>query len=242
MFDRVFAISICDYTLCEDEDAAAAFAMLSLKTYECFNGDENTVVVQLAKADGVFKKPVETMTDVEKWLAFLRSADDPKRMAIVDEIAESKEEIKMAVQELNAISRDPKERLEYFLRQVQADKEREKTRGLTLEQRVESFIEGEKKERYNNAVKMIKKGFDNQFIQEIIELTDKEIDDIRKEIEAEKESAKTENFIEVNRVAIKMIQQGHSNQSIGYLLELSENEIEDLRKKAETGNENANDN
>jgi predicted transposase/invertase (TIGR01784 family) len=68
------------------------------------------VFVELSKLGKIIKKPIDEMSTLEKWAIFLQYADKPKQRELVEKIAESKGEIKMALDTLIHVSQDERER------------------------------------------------------------------------------------------------------------------------------------
>jgi len=78
----------------------------------------HVVFVELNKLGEVMKKPVADMTDLEKWVVFLRYASDTKRLEKVNRVIESKEALQMAGDLLMSISQDERERAVFRSRRM----------------------------------------------------------------------------------------------------------------------------
>jgi len=75
-----------------------------------FTDQINQIIIELSKLNEIIKKPIEELTEFEKWLLFLRFAPDPVQRGKINDIIKEKEEIGMASAILQEISRDEKER------------------------------------------------------------------------------------------------------------------------------------
>ena len=69
-----------------------------------------TVIIELSKLDDVLKKPVETMTDLEKFSVFFEYAANPTYRDTVNKVIESEEVLTVAGNLLMNISQDERER------------------------------------------------------------------------------------------------------------------------------------
>lgn len=76
------------------------------------------VYVELSKLQEVLKKPVDTMTDFEKWAIFFRYANVPKYRKIVNEIIDTKEALGVASELLMSVSQDEHERAVFRSRRM----------------------------------------------------------------------------------------------------------------------------
>ena len=76
--------------------------------------DGQTIVfLDLSKIDGVLKKKVEEMTNVERWAVFFKYASDDSKQKLLDEILEKEEGIKMATNILIQVSKEEEARAYY---------------------------------------------------------------------------------------------------------------------------------
>ena len=74
------------------------------------------IYVELNKLEQIIKKPVNELTDLEKWSVFLKYADIPAQREKVNKIIESKEALQMAGKLLMSISQNERERAIYLSR------------------------------------------------------------------------------------------------------------------------------
>jgi hypothetical protein len=80
--------------------------------------------IELSKLKNVLKKPVDQMTDMERFAIFLRYAENPKYRDIVNKVIESKEGLTVAGEVLMSISKDERERAIFRNRRIyKADQE-----------------------------------------------------------------------------------------------------------------------
>ena len=68
------------------------------------------MIVELSKLDDVLKKPIETMTDLEKFSVFFEYAANPEYRDTVNKVIESEEVLTVASNLLMNISQDERER------------------------------------------------------------------------------------------------------------------------------------
>ena len=66
----------------------------------------------------VLKKPVEEMTDMERFAVFLRYAENPEYRDVVNRVIESKEGLAVAGEVLMSISKDEQERARFRSRRI----------------------------------------------------------------------------------------------------------------------------
>jgi len=76
----------------------------------------NIYVIELNKLGDVLKKPIEEMTQLEMWSAFIGYAADPTQRKLINEVLERKETIGMAGTVLATISKDEHERAKFLSR------------------------------------------------------------------------------------------------------------------------------
>ena len=70
----------------------------------------NIQIIELNKMNDILQKPVDEMTPLEMWSAFLGYAGDPNKRGLINELLEKKEEIKVAGTVLAPITKDEHER------------------------------------------------------------------------------------------------------------------------------------
>ena len=108
---RTWHVTFCSYTVFPHRDGYMnTFSMRSDEDNELLHDAVRTVIVELSKLGEVLKKPVDAMTDLEKFSVFLEYAADPGHRDIVNEVIESEEVLNVAGNLLMGISQDEKER------------------------------------------------------------------------------------------------------------------------------------
>ena len=84
----------------------------------------HVVYVELSKLQETMKKSAAQMKDLEKWAIFFQYASERKYRDTVNEVIETKEELKMAGELLMSISQDERERAVFRSRRMyQTDRE-----------------------------------------------------------------------------------------------------------------------
>jgi len=107
---RTYQITFCMYDVLPDwSDFVNRFTLKSVDGKE-LTDQLNMIIVELNKLDTLLKKPVDNLTDFEKWTLFFRFAQDPVHRVKINDIIKDKEEIDMAATLLREISQDEHER------------------------------------------------------------------------------------------------------------------------------------
>ena len=141
----------------------------------------HVVFVELSKLQEILKKPVDNMTDLEKWAVFFRYANEPKYRETVNKVIASKEVLQMAGNRLMSISQDERERAVFRSRRMyqtdlQSDLATAEDRGRNIGRR-----EGRLERNIEIARKLLER---NRPIDEIVEdtgLTREEVENLRVE-------------------------------------------------------------
>jgi predicted transposase/invertase (TIGR01784 family) len=108
---RTYQITFCMYPLFpERQDFINPFAMRHDTDNGLLHDALHIVFVELSKLDKVLQKPVDEMTDLEKWAVFFRYANIPEYREVANKVIESKEVLKVAGTLLTGISQDERER------------------------------------------------------------------------------------------------------------------------------------
>jgi predicted transposase/invertase (TIGR01784 family) len=170
---RTYQVTFCSYTVFTNrKEYVNTFSLRHDKDNELLSDAIGVIYVELSKLDQIVKKPVNDMTELEKWSVFFEYADIPSQRETVNKIIESKEALQMAGDLLMSISQDEKERAVFRSRRMfQTDMASDMA---TAEDR------GEKKGRLAIARNMIKR---NRPIEDIIEdtgLTREEVENLSK--------------------------------------------------------------
>ena len=78
----------------------------------------HVLFIELSKLNEVLKKPVDKMTDMERFSVFLRYAENPDYRDIVNKVIETKEGLAVAGELLMSISKDERERAIFRNRRI----------------------------------------------------------------------------------------------------------------------------
>ena len=108
---RTYQVTFCSYTVFPNRvDYVNSFSMRHDEDGELLHDAIQTVIVELSKLEDVVKKPVETMTDLEKFSVFFEYAANPTYRDTVNKVIESEEVLTVASNLLMNISQDERER------------------------------------------------------------------------------------------------------------------------------------
>jgi predicted transposase/invertase (TIGR01784 family) len=132
----------------------------------------NVVYVELSKLDRIVKKPVNEMTDLEKWALFFQYADRPKYREKFNKVIETKEALQMAGELLLSVSQDERDRAiarsyQMFQTDLASNLRTAEDRGIA-KGRAEGRAEGKLEKSFEIARNMIRR---HKPIEEIIEDT-----------------------------------------------------------------------
>ena len=160
---RSYQITFCGYTVFPGrKDFANSFSMRHDMDNEMLHDAIHVTFVELSKVKEVLEKPVEAMTDLEKWAVFLRYAESPDCRGAVNRVIESGEALNVAGELLMSISRDERERAIYRSRRMyQTDQESNRItvrREGIAEGRAIGRAEGHAEERFFIVKNMIADG------------------------------------------------------------------------------------
>ena len=108
---RTYQVTFCSYTIFPKRDEYVnSYSVRHDVDNELLSDAVQVVFIELSKLDEVIKKPVEEMTDLEKWSIFFQYAQDPDYREIVNKIIQSEEVLTVASELLMSISRNEQER------------------------------------------------------------------------------------------------------------------------------------
>jgi predicted transposase/invertase (TIGR01784 family) len=110
---RCYLICIVNFSLLGSSAGLVANYRFRNKKGSDLTDDETIIFIQLPEADKILDKPVEAMTEQEKWALFFRYISDNSKRDKLEAIIERKEGIKMAANVLFEISQDEKTRIQY---------------------------------------------------------------------------------------------------------------------------------
>jgi len=107
---RTYQVTFCAYTIFKQWPDFVSRFSLRRPTGEQVSDQINMVIIEMSKLRTYMKKPVEEMSWLEAWSIFFSSADDPKNRNLINNLINTKEEIKMASELLMEISHDERQR------------------------------------------------------------------------------------------------------------------------------------
>jgi predicted transposase/invertase (TIGR01784 family) len=108
---RSYQITFCSYTIFPHrEDYVNSYSVRHDLDNELLHDAVRWVFVELSKLDEILKKPVETMTDLEKFAVFFQYAPSQEHRETVNKVLESEEVLQVAGNLLMSISQDERER------------------------------------------------------------------------------------------------------------------------------------
>jgi predicted transposase/invertase (TIGR01784 family) len=96
--------------LFDDEEPIHRFEYYDREREMSCGGRTRIIVVELEKAQGLLRKPVEGMSPAERWTVFFRYVTETGKRELINEILAYEEGIAMAGEVLLTISRDEEER------------------------------------------------------------------------------------------------------------------------------------
>lgn len=116
---QTYQVTFCSYTVFPNRAGYVnSFSMRHDSDNELLTDAIRVVYVELSKLGEIMKKPVNDMTDLEKWAEFFQYASDPTRRETVNQVIDSKEVLQMAGNLLMSISQDEKERAVFRSRRM----------------------------------------------------------------------------------------------------------------------------
>ena len=108
---RTYQVMFCSYTVFPNrKEYVNSFSMRHDVDNELLHNAVQTVIVELSKLEDIIRKPIETMTDLEKFSVFFEYADNPTYRETVNKVIESEEVLTVASNLLMNISQDERER------------------------------------------------------------------------------------------------------------------------------------
>jgi predicted transposase/invertase (TIGR01784 family) len=134
----------------------------------------HVIYVELSKLGEIMRKPVDDMTDLEKWSLFLQYANVPEYRETVNKVIDSKEALQMAGSLLMSVSKDEREQAVYRSRRMyETDMQ---SNIATAEDRGRQ--EGLQEKAFDMAQKMIAGGEPVEKITEYTGLTREEVENL----------------------------------------------------------------
>ena len=124
---QTYQVTFCSYTVFPNRrEFVNSFSMRHDEDNELLTDAIRVIYLELSKLDKILKKPVNDMTDLEKWAVFFRYANMPTQRETVNKIIESKEALQMAGDLLLSVTQDERDRAKarsrrMFLTDMQSD-------------------------------------------------------------------------------------------------------------------------
>jgi predicted transposase/invertase (TIGR01784 family) len=116
---RTYQVMFCRYTVYRNRaDFINSFSLRHDIDNGLLHNAVQVLFVELSKLNEVLKKPVDEMTDMERFSVFLRYAENPDYREIVNRVIESKEGLAVAGEVLMSISKDERERAIFRNRRI----------------------------------------------------------------------------------------------------------------------------
>jgi len=116
---RSYQVMFCGYTVFPDRDSFInPFSMRHDTDNGLFHNGIRVLFIELSKLNEVLRKPVDEMTDMERFSVFLRYAENPDYREFVNKVIESKEGLTVAGELLMSISKDERERAIFRNRRI----------------------------------------------------------------------------------------------------------------------------
>jgi len=116
---RTYQVTFCSYTVFANrKEYVNTFSLRHDEDNELLSDAIGVIFVELNKLDQIIKKPVNDMTELEKWAVFFEYADIPTQREKVNKIIETKEALQMAGNLLMSISQDERERAVFRSRRM----------------------------------------------------------------------------------------------------------------------------
>lgn len=116
---RTYQVTFCMYPIFSHKKGYVhSFSLRNDADNELLSDAVHVIFIELSKLQEIIKKPVEEMTDLEKWAIFFRYAGEPDYRETVNKVIASKEALGMAGNVLMSISQDERERAVFRSRRM----------------------------------------------------------------------------------------------------------------------------
>ena len=114
---RTYQVMFCGFTVFPRRKSYInSFSMRHDSDNGLLHNGIQSIFVELTKLRGIMKKPIEQMTDMEKFAIFLKYANDRKHREIVNEVIKSREGLIVASEVLQSISKNEREQAIFLSR------------------------------------------------------------------------------------------------------------------------------
>src|SRR3989339_54526 len=168
--EKAYQITLTDFTVFQERKEFINHFQFRNENCEVLTADVNMIFLELSKLEEILKKPVSEMSPLEMWLVFFEYVDDKDKREIVNKIIDVKEEISMAGEMLQNISKDDYERAKFLSRKKfvnDRESDLNSSRDAGMKAGMEKVIIAALRE--GASIEFIEKitGFDKRLIEEI---------------------------------------------------------------------------
>ena len=111
--EKCYLICITDFDIIKETDEYIKDYRYRDRQGNELSDDETIIFLDLSKLTAVLNKPVDEMTNVEKWAIFFKYITDKSKQEILSKILEREAGIKMATNILREVSKDEETRAYY---------------------------------------------------------------------------------------------------------------------------------
>jgi len=116
---QTYQVTFCSYTVFPNRaEYVNSFSMRHDEDNEQLTDAIRVIYLELSKLDEVMRKPVDAMTELEKWAVFFQYANEAKYRETVNKVIETKEALQMASELLMSVSQDERERAVFRSRRM----------------------------------------------------------------------------------------------------------------------------
>ena len=114
-----YQVMFCGYTVFPERGSFInSFSMRHDIDNGLLHDGIRSIIVELTKLNDILKKPIDEMTDMERFSVFLRYAENPDYREIVNKVIETREGLAVAGELLMSISKDERERAIFRNRRI----------------------------------------------------------------------------------------------------------------------------
>jgi predicted transposase/invertase (TIGR01784 family) len=116
---QTYQVTFCSYTVFPNRaEYVNSFSMRHDEDNEQLTDAIRVIYLELSKLDEVLRKPVDAMTELEKWAVFFQYANEAKYRETVNRVIKTKEALQMASELLMSVSQDERERAVFRSRRM----------------------------------------------------------------------------------------------------------------------------
>jgi len=116
---QTYQVTFCSYTVFPNRaEYVNSFSMRHDENNEQLTDAIRVIYLELSKLDEVLRKPVDAMTELEKWAVFFQYANEAKYRETVNRVIKTKEALQMASELLMSVSQDERERAVFRSRRM----------------------------------------------------------------------------------------------------------------------------